>query len=453
LSDFGDRTMELRNIAGGLLGAESFTNIFKTFRFAIQPGKLIIALLAVSALFLAGMLMDLSRTVVTSPGATFQDISAAPGSSLFAPAAPAELHASLGGQEAWRDFVTTYSGMGGKVGVFAAVGSFSVARFDGFASSLATGDLHSAAANAGMLAGAIWWAAKYHTLYTAIYLTITLAVMAVAGGAICRSTALQFAKDEKPGVVESLRFSARRFTDFFTAPLWAAGVILLIGGVIFLMGLPGNIPFGVGPVAVGILSPIAMLLGVVMTLFIIGLIAGGSLMLPAVAYEGSDGMDAMGRAFGYVYMKPWRMGFYTLVAALYGAACYMFIRVFAYILIIGTRAFMAAGIFNAQTFDGRAPRTIDVIWPAPTFDDLLGFWSASMDPAEKIGAFLIRIPNLFIIGLIVAFVVCFFFSSSTIIYALMRKRIDGEGFGRIFTQAELLQIGDDQTQADSVDTK
>jgi hypothetical protein len=440
--------MEAKNITGGLLGVESFTNIFKTFSFAIQPSKLIIALLAVGILVLAGMLMDLSRTVVTSPGATFQDISAAPGSGLFAATSPAELHASLSGQEAWRDFVTAYNGIGNNVGVFAAVGSFATARFDGFASSLVRGNVHSAAANARMLAGALWWAAKYHTLYTIIYLTIVLAVMAVAGGAICRSTALQFAKDEKPGLVESLRFSTRKFADFFTAPIWAIGVIFLIGGVIFLMGLLGNIPFGIGPVALGILSPLAMLLGVVMTLFIIGLMAGGSLMLPAVAYEGSDGMDAMGRAFGYVYMRPWRMGFYTLVAVLYGTVCYTFLKLFACILLMGTRAFLAAGVFcysqHASTLDGRAARMIDIIWPAPTFGDLLGFWSLPLAPAERIAAILIRIPNLFVIGLIVAFIVSFFFSSSTVIYALLRKQIDGESFDKVFTHAELLQTEDDQ---------
>ncbi|MHC4635351.1 MAG: hypothetical protein ACYSYU_09130 [Planctomycetota bacterium] len=43
-----------------------FVKIFRTFRMAIQPSKLIIAFCAIAIICLAGWLMDFSRSVVLS---------------------------------------------------------------------------------------------------------------------------------------------------------------------------------------------------------------------------------------------------------------------------------------------------------------------------------------------------------------------------------------------------
>ncbi len=433
------RSMDEKNLTDRLLKGLPFTNIFRTFRFAIQPGKLIVALFAIAAIYISGTLMDLSRTVVVAPGALPGDIACAPGSGIFWNNPPSELHASLSGHGSWLEFVTAYDEIAPPIGVFTALRHFCIARFDGFVLALARADLSAASANLHMLAGAIWWAARYHTLYAFAFSAVTLVVMAIAGGAICRSAALQLAKDERPGLMESLRFSTRRFTSLVGAPLWAIAIIAMTGAFIALLGLLGNIPFGVGPVALGLVSPLAILLGFVMTIFILAFFAGGSLMFPAVAYESSDSMDAMGRAFGYVCVRPWRMAFYALLTTFYGAACYLFIRFFAFILLLATRAFLAATVFvhgdRPSPADGRPVSLIDAIWPAPAFENLLGNWPESSSTAHSIGAVLVRLPNLLIAALIAAFLLSFFFCASTVIYAMLRKHVDGEDFGRISVEA------------------
>ena len=63
-----------------------------------------------------------------------------------------------------------------------------------------------------------------------------------------------------------------------------------------------------------------------MTLVLLGTVGGFNLMYPTIAVEGSDSFDAISRTFSYVYARPWRMLFYTLVAIVYGALCYLFVR-------------------------------------------------------------------------------------------------------------------------------
>ena len=44
-----------------------FVKIFRTFRIAIHPGKLMIAFSAVVIIYLAGLVMDINKTVIATP--------------------------------------------------------------------------------------------------------------------------------------------------------------------------------------------------------------------------------------------------------------------------------------------------------------------------------------------------------------------------------------------------
>jgi hypothetical protein len=79
------------------------------------------------------------------------------------------------------------------------------------------------------------------------------------------------------------------------------------------------------------------------------------------------------------------------------------------------------------------------MWPIPTFPDFLG--SASANPpnwSTSIGAFLIYVWVLVVVGLIVSFVISFYFSASTIIYALMRNRVDRIALDEIYSAVDEL---------------
>ena len=113
------------------------------------------------------------------------------------------------------------------------------------------------------------------------------------------------------------------------------------------------------------------------------------------------------------------MAFYTTTAAIYGAICYMFVRFFAFLLLLTTRFSLALGIF------GKSQQKFDIIWPQPSFNNLTETAiSSASGGTEWLSAYIIHIFVLIILGLIVAFIVSFYFSANTIIYALLRNKVD-----------------------------
>jgi len=172
-----------------------------------------------------------------------------------------------------------------------------------------------------------------------------------------------------------------------------------------------------------------MIAGALIAVVLIGTVAGFNLMLPSVAYDGSDCFDAISRSFSYVYAKPWRMGFYTAIAAVYGAICYTFVRFFAFLLLWVTHWSLQLGVWGNDK--------LVAIWSEPHFRDLLvpPDWGA-LNWSQSIGAFLIYLCSLAVVGLVASFIISFYFSANTIIYALMRNKVDNTALEDIYTPTE-----------------
>ncbi len=395
-----------------------FPKIFKTFRMAIQPTKLIIAFLALAIICLAGWIMDFSETVVATEG-TQGKIT--------------ELDIYMTNPAQVDSYVEGFKGKSRGTGVFSTLWRFAATKFQGAVDSVFAQDIPGVVKNITDYFKAVGWALRHHPVYCIIFFVIKLAVISIAGGAICRIAALQFAGGEKPGLTEALRFSTKRFTSFFTAPLVPVGIIIFIGLFIFLLGLIGNIP-GAGELIMGIFGLLALIAGALIAVVLIGAFAGFNLMFPAVAYDGSDCFDAISRSFSYVYAKPWRMGFYTAIGAIYGAICYTFVRIFAFLLLWVTHLALQVGVLGDNS-------KLTAIWQEPSFRDLLvpPNWGALNWP-QYIAAFLIYLCSSAVVGLLVSFIISFYFSANTIIYSLMRNKVDNtalEDIYKYFDEAEI----------------
>src|SRR3712207_1254606 len=105
-----------------------------------------------------------------------------------------------------------------------------------------------------------------------------------------------------------------------------------------------------------------------MTLVLLGTLGGFNLMYPTVAVEGSDSFDAISRSFSYVYAKPWRMLFYSLVAIAYGALCYLFIKFFIWLMLLLTHYF--TGLFVWRDAVNTAPYWPEM-WAPPSLTSLI----------------------------------------------------------------------------------
>ena len=188
------------------------------------------------------------------------------------------------------------------------------------------------------------WLIWNHTVFFVIFAILFLLAWALFGGAICRIAAVHFARDEKISVRQAMNFAVGKLLSFASAPVIPLAIVIVIGLIVSLAALIGNIPF-LGPIAVGALFIVPLLAGFVMTLVLLGTAGGFGLMYPTIAVEGSDSFDAISRSFSYVYARPWRMLFYTVIALAYGAATYIFVHMFIWLTLVLTHHFVGMGIF------------------------------------------------------------------------------------------------------------
>ncbi|MGB2809677.1 MAG: hypothetical protein WBC22_18185 [Sedimentisphaerales bacterium] len=395
-----------------------FLKIFQTFRMAIQPSKLIIAFLAVTSICLAGWIMDFSDTVVAEKDSQGKVIRT-------------ELQIYMTMPNQLKAYITTTGKRGERAGVFSTLWRFGSKKFHNALDRLFAFDLPDVAANIRDCFKAVTWAVKEHLLYCIILFLIQLVAISIAGGAICRISALQFARDEKPGLTEALRFSINKFTSFVTSPLLPMVIIIIIGLFIFLLGLIGNIRWA-GELIMAIFMLLALIAGAFIAVASIGTVAGFSLMFPAVAYDGSDCLDTINRSFSYVYAKPWRMGFYTAIAAVYGSLCYIFVRFFAFLLLWCTHLFLQLGLNDKK---------LAAIWPGPTFTKLVDTPDlAAANWSVQIAGVIVYLLLLAVVALLVSFIISFYFSANTIIYSLMRKKVDNTALEDVYSPFEEVEI-------------
>jgi len=393
--------------------------IFRTFRIAIQPSKLIIAFSAIAVICLVGRLMDTSATVVAT--------------SSYTQGAVTELQIYMTSPDRLDSFIETHKENEQAAGVFSTLWNFAREKFHGSLNALFSFNLPGVATNIGDYLKGLGWAVTYHPVYCVIFVIVKLVVIAVAGGAICRIAALEFAKGQKPGITEALRYSSKKFWSFLTTPLLPFAIIIVAFLCIFLLGLTGNIP-AVGELMMGVFTPLALIAGTLITIILIGTGAGFNLMFPAIAYDGSDCFDAISRSFNYVYSRPWRMGFYTAVAAIYGAICYLFVRFFVFLLLLSTWVSLRLGVFVENS---KEVNKLTAIWSQPSFNNLFGESElAAAGWCQSVAAFLIYLFLLIVVGLLVSFILSFYFSANTIIYALMRNRLDNTALDDVFALSE-----------------
>ena len=282
------------------------------------------------------------------------------------------------------------------------------------------------------------WLLSQHPLYFVSFGIIFLAIWAVFGGAISRIAAVHVARDEKMSIRSALMFSINKFLSFLFAPLIPVIIIAVIGGVVTLASLAvGNIPV-IGPILIGALFFLMLVAGFVMALVMLGLIGGFNMMYPTIAVEGSDSFDAISRSFSYLYARPWRLALYTVVAVVYGALTYLFVRLFIFLMLVLAHKFVGFGMLTHA--DNTAPLW-STMWPNPTTASRLSYDIdfLTLTGPQAIGAFFVSFWVYLTIAVLGAFAISFYFSSSTIIYFLMRREVDATEMDDVYLE----QVDDD----------
>lgn len=406
----------------------AFTNLLRTFRMAISPSKLVIAISAILIACFLGWFMDICTNSVM-----IDSLDKFP--TNFDSKVITELHVYLEyPADKFAEFSSQYEHSETKQGVFETLWIFGSERVNAISRSLLHLDIKAVFENLHMCVRALFWAISYHTPFSLIYFSIVVVLLTITGGAICRCAALDFSEGAKPGLTEAIHFSLVKFKSLLIAPAIPFLFIFFCAALIYVLGLLGNIPvLGKLLLAVGMLP--ALVIGLVLSVSLLGTIMASMIMYPSIAYEGSDGFDAISRCYAYVFIKPLSFGLYTFIASVYGAICHIFVRFFAYLLLIITYSLISLGFGTLNH-----TKNFEQLWSKPEFFSLVGYTDIATDTIpNSIAGLLINTSIITPVIVVAAFLVSFYFCGCTIIYSLMRRNVDNTPTYDIYTHLSNIQ--------------
>jgi hypothetical protein len=230
-----------------------------------------------------------------------------------------------------------------------------------------------------------------------------VAVWSLFGGAITRMAALHLGRESKASYRSAMGHALAKWTKYWSSPLLPLLGIAMIAVPLAILGLLGRT--NIGMFIVGLLWPVLLLGGVLMTIFAAGLWLGWPLMWAAISTESSDSFDALSRAYSYVFQRTLRLLGYVVVAT--------------FLSIVGGAiawAF-AAGVVHLTSWS--------VAWGAgngPAELTAAGVW------AQRLIFFWDGVARLLALG----FVYSYFWTASTAIYLLLRRDVDGTALDEIY---------------------
>lgn len=241
-----------------------------------------------------------------------------------------------------------------------------------------------------------------------LLLPVALATMAIFGGAVSRSVAIEFARGKRHEWTHYLGFALSRKGSLIGAlagPVilgWiGCGFLVILGW--FFVGIPYLNVLG------AVAFPLLLLASVLVALLFGGYLLGLPLLIPGVTCDGADAFDAAQRAYSIVFGRTLRLAVYSLICIVAG--------VLGLLLVIGLVA-MVLAIAGSVT-----GLNLDFFANAPIADNL---------PAHQ--RYTLNIINFWLSllrVLSIGYAVSLFFTSSTILFLVMRRLHDGQDMAEI----------------------
>ncbi len=311
-------------------------------------------------------------------------------------------------------------------------------------------------------------ASRLTRLYLFLCLLWSVVTWAFFGGVITRLAAVNFTGKTRTSLGEAISYVVSRYKDYVLTPLVPVAVIGVVTLVMMAFAFVALIPLVGDVVLYGLGLPLVVLGGAVMVVLLIGLV-GYPLMYTTLSVDGTDMFDALSRTYNYVFQAPWNFLWYSLVSIFYGAVVTFFV-IFAgslsvymgkwavsqaplseythrepdYLFLYAPETFGWKQLFlkggpieqrevtTTDALSGRVTRRLEDA-NKPAADQYRG----RLLVTEKIGAglatFWLSAFALFIVG----FSYSYFWSASTMIYLLMRKKVDELDVDEIYVEEPL----------------
>lgn len=246
-------------------------------------------------------------------------------------------------------------------------------------------------------------------------------VWAFFGGAASRIATLALTRSQPVGLGSALNHARIKLPAYLLAPLMPLVGVFFLSLLMALVGL--LLRTDVGTLLVGIVWPLMLVLGLLITILLLGLLFGWPLMWPTISTEGTDAFDALSRSYAYIYQRPLRVVIYAFIVSLLGLVGVVLFDLFA------------ASVVHFSL--------LPVSWGAgdERMGELLrvgaGLPENEVTDLGRSGWNLIRFWNGLVQALTVAFQLAFFVVSAAAIYLLLRREVDATDMDEVFLEEPL----------------
>jgi hypothetical protein len=294
---------------------------------------------------------------------------------------------------------------------------------------------------------------------------------------VSKITIQQLRGDSFFSMRESLEFTKRNWKSVFGTFIGLIVIFILFALAPIFVAVLGKIPV-VGRVVVmlaSLLTPLAFIIGLLMT-YIMVVLSVSLFFAPAVvAAADADAFESIYQQLSLIWNQPWRLAVYEallfglkgICVTIWGVFCLLGFSAVVlptrYLLPIDTRYFMG----HANEWLGQI---IKKVFARRYLDDFVVFdriAPAKLPVAEFSGfeLFLIKATSvcmtlslLFLAGLVIAYLFSIASAGNTIIYTVLRRRIDGQNLLEVeeeegMSPPELPDSENSEEAADSSETQ
>jgi hypothetical protein len=314
-------------------------------------------------------------------------------------------------------------------------------------------------------------------LYLFFLIVWMLLMWAFFGGIITRMAIVQIAGKEGGGLRDAVRFVKARYLSYVFSPIVPILLIfaVVIGCIVF--GLFHLIPLFGDILVDGVFWWIPLGAGFIMTLLVVGLV-GYPLMYTTLSAEGSDTFDALSRSYNYVYESPWHYLWYAFLAIVYGAVVVFFVVFWSSLMVYLGKWGVSQTPFTQSA--NRAPEYLFIYTPTSFgWRELMlkgspvevtsdpgavspdaegnrklvnqtdGYYYTHPDSASQYmkeyswynyaGAGMVSFWMTLLFMLMLGFSYSYFWTAASMIYLLMRKKVDEVEVDEIYTEEEEIE--------------
>ncbi len=395
-----------------------FVRLAESFRMALQPTKLFIALMMVLLVYFGGVTLDFMWGVQAA-GPERLPV----GTSNVAP-----LGGGLGSVASMhRDYHIFDLLVRDELGAFG--------RLLGSATSLNLGltrgpggfDRGVLGAATDMAVDTPTWLWTHHPWFFLLFGLYAGTVFFVLGGAIARLAATQACAGRSVDLLAAARFARPRALWLVLAP---ALPLLMAGGLWLFLAVVGwalfNLP--VLDIAGSLIYGPLLFLGFLAASLVLLTLLGAGLFCAAIAVEGTDAFDAVSRVFSFLIYRPMRFFFYMFVVVVYGALTYLIVT-----LVVGLTLWLTASAAGAWS-DGFGVIHDAAVRERPVTGD---------GSTANVAAWWVNIWEKLLFAGTLAYAVSYFFTSQVWVYLLMRRASDATDFADYEPEPEPAAAGAD----------